>query len=116
MHRNALSGFGDTIGQFQRRLFSYGRNTMTLDNEMNSSEKALIVFFRLTMGWTFLWAGIHHFGDDKFVVGFLSHVKTFQDDGSGWKDTMQDSIERVEENIRELSKLIYKYEAARFER
>src|SRR5271169_4617397 len=52
---------------------------MRLDNAMNNSEKALIVFFRLTMGWTFLWAGIHHFGDDKFVVGFLSHVKTFHD-------------------------------------
>jgi thiosulfate dehydrogenase (quinone) large subunit len=44
-----------------------------------SSEKLLIVFFRLTMGWTFLYAGIHHFGDDKFVIGFLSHVKTFHD-------------------------------------
>jgi len=31
------------------------------------------------MGRTFLWAGIHHFGDDKFVLGFLSHVKTFHD-------------------------------------
>jgi thiosulfate dehydrogenase [quinone] large subunit len=29
------------------------------------------------MGWTFLFAAIHHFGDDKFVSGFLSHVKTF---------------------------------------
>jgi hypothetical protein len=44
--------------------------------------------------------------------GDLKH----SNDGSGWKDTTQDSIERVEENIRELSKLIYKYEAARFER
>jgi thiosulfate dehydrogenase [quinone] large subunit len=42
-------------------------------------EQVLIVFFRLAMGWTFLWAGIHHFGDDKFVVGFLSHTKTFHD-------------------------------------
>lgn len=42
-------------------------------------EQVLIVFFRLCMGWTFLWPGIHHFGDDKFVVGFLSHVKTFHD-------------------------------------
>jgi len=24
----------------------------------------------------FLWAGIHYFGDAKFVVGFLSNVKT----------------------------------------
>ena len=42
--------------------------------------------------------------------------KTHSNDGSGWKDTTQDSIERVEENIWELSKLILKYEAARFER
>ena len=42
-------------------------------------DKFIIVFFRLTMGWTFLWAGIHHFGDSKFVLGFLSNVKTFHD-------------------------------------
>jgi thiosulfate dehydrogenase (quinone) large subunit len=52
---------------------------MAINDATNSSEKAFILFFRLTMGWTFLWAGIHHFGDDKFVVGFLSHVKTFHD-------------------------------------
>jgi thiosulfate dehydrogenase (quinone) large subunit len=50
-----------------------------LHEKLGSSEKALIVFFRLTMGWTFLYAGIHHLGDDKFVIGFLSHVKTFHD-------------------------------------
>jgi thiosulfate dehydrogenase (quinone) large subunit len=44
-----------------------------------NADQVFIVFFRLTMGWTFLWAGIHHFGDDKFVLGFLSHVKTFHD-------------------------------------
>jgi thiosulfate dehydrogenase (quinone) large subunit len=42
-------------------------------------ERSLIVFFRLTIGWTFLYAGIHHFGDAKFVAGFLSHTKTFHD-------------------------------------
>src|ERR1700730_16993103 len=42
-------------------------------------DQGFIVFFRLTMGWTFLWAGIHHFGDDRFVLGFLSHVRTFRD-------------------------------------
>ena len=50
---------------------------MTQENSHTNTEQVLIVFFRLCMGWTFLWAGIHHFGDDKFVVGFLSHVKTF---------------------------------------
>ena len=42
-------------------------------------EQAIIVFFRLTVGWTFLYAAIHHFGDDRFVIGFLSHTKTFHD-------------------------------------
>ena len=42
-------------------------------------ERGLIVFFRLTMGWTFLYAGIHHFGDGNFVGGFLGHTKTFHD-------------------------------------
>jgi thiosulfate dehydrogenase [quinone] large subunit len=42
-------------------------------------EPFLIVFFRLTIGWTFLYAAIHHFGDDKFVTGFLSNTRTFHD-------------------------------------
>jgi len=50
-----------------------------LQEARSNVEKYFIVFFRLTMGWTFLYAAIHHFGDDKFVVGFLSHVKTFHD-------------------------------------
>jgi thiosulfate dehydrogenase [quinone] large subunit len=52
---------------------------MSQNTSQSNTEQVLIVFFRLTMGWTFLWAGIHHFGDDKFVIGFLSHVKTFHD-------------------------------------
>jgi thiosulfate dehydrogenase [quinone] large subunit len=52
---------------------------MSQKNSHSNTEQVLIVFFRLCMGWTFLWAGIHHFGDDKFVVGFLSNVKTFHD-------------------------------------
>jgi thiosulfate dehydrogenase [quinone] large subunit len=43
-----------------------------------AAERALIVLLRLTVGWVFLWAAIHHFGDAKFVGGFLSHTKTFQ--------------------------------------
>ena len=50
---------------------------MSHNNSHSNTEQALIFFFRLCMGWTFLWAGIHHFGDDKFVVGFLGNVKTF---------------------------------------
>lgn len=44
-----------------------------------SLDNALILFFRLTMGWTFLYAGIHHFNDPNFVVGFLRNTKTFHD-------------------------------------
>ncbi|SRR5579871_1083707 len=42
-------------------------------------EQVLILFFRLAIGWTFLYAAVHHFGDDKFVTGFLSHTKTFHE-------------------------------------
>jgi thiosulfate dehydrogenase (quinone) large subunit len=42
-------------------------------------DSALLLFFRVAIGWTFLWAAIHHFGDDKFVAGFLSHTVTFHD-------------------------------------
>jgi thiosulfate dehydrogenase [quinone] large subunit len=52
---------------------------MSQNNSHSNTEQVLIFFFRLCMGWTFLWAGIHHFGDDKFVVGFLGNVKTFHD-------------------------------------
>lgn len=50
---------------------------MSQENSNSSAEQGLIVFFRLCIGWTFLWAAIHHFGDDQFVTGFLSHTKTF---------------------------------------
>jgi len=52
---------------------------MPRDKSDANADQIFILFFRLTMGWTFLWAGIHHFGDDQFVLGFLSHVKTFHD-------------------------------------
>jgi thiosulfate dehydrogenase (quinone) large subunit len=40
--------------------------------------RALVVFFRLTMAWTFLYAASHQVFDPKWsVVGFLSHTKTF---------------------------------------
>jgi thiosulfate dehydrogenase (quinone) large subunit len=50
---------------------------MSQELSQSNGEKLFIVFMRLCMGWTFLYAGIHHFGDDKFVLGFLTHVKTF---------------------------------------
>ncbi len=46
----------------------------------SSMEKYLIVFFHLTMGWTFLYAASHQVFVPSFsVVGFLSHTKTFHD-------------------------------------
>ena len=44
------------------------------------AEKYLIVFFRLTMAWTFLYAASHQVFVPSFsVVGFLNHTKTFHD-------------------------------------
>ena len=43
-------------------------------------EKALIVYFRFVMAWTFLYAASHQVFVPSFtVVGFLSHTKTFHD-------------------------------------
>ena len=48
---------------------------------MSNFEKGIVLFFRLTMGWTFLWAGYRQvFLTDHFTVAsFLSHTKTFHD-------------------------------------
>jgi thiosulfate dehydrogenase (quinone) large subunit len=49
---------------------------------MSSSalERAFIVFFRLAMGWTFLYAASHQIFDPNWsIVGFLSNTKTFHD-------------------------------------
>jgi thiosulfate dehydrogenase [quinone] large subunit len=41
-------------------------------------ERSLIVFFRLTMAWTFLYAASHQVFNPEFTVAaFLSHTKTF---------------------------------------
>ncbi len=46
----------------------------------STTEKALILYFRLTMAWTFLYAASHQVFVPSFsVVGFLSHTKTFHD-------------------------------------
>ncbi len=42
------------------------------------TERALIVFFRLAMAWTFLYAASHQvFVPGWSVAGFLEHTKTF---------------------------------------
>ena len=43
------------------------------------TNRAILFLFRMLMGWTFLYAGIHHFGDNGFVKGFLGRTKTFHD-------------------------------------
>ena len=41
-------------------------------------QKSLLLFFRLAMGWTFLYAGFTQVTDPKFTVaGFLGTTKTF---------------------------------------
>jgi thiosulfate dehydrogenase [quinone] large subunit len=52
---------------------------MSTNKPESALEQGLILFFRLTIGWTFLYAAIHHYGDGKFVAGFLSNTKTFHD-------------------------------------
>ena len=43
-------------------------------------ERGLIVFFRLAMAWTFLYAGLRQvFFSDFSVIPFLQHTKTFHD-------------------------------------
>src|SRR5229473_5639428 len=49
---------------------------------MNESalQKSLIFFFRIAMGWTFLYAGSRQLLDPGWsVAGFLAHTKTFHD-------------------------------------
>ena len=43
-------------------------------------ERGLILYFRLAMGWTFLYAACHQLADPAWsVVGFLGNTKTFHD-------------------------------------
>ncbi len=50
---------------------------MSSNRTNESIERSLIFLLRVSIGWIFLWAAIHHFGDDAYVGGFLSHTKTF---------------------------------------
>lgn len=46
----------------------------------SSTEKAIVLYFRFLMAWTFLYAASHQVFVPSFsVVGFLSHTKTFHD-------------------------------------
>jgi thiosulfate dehydrogenase [quinone] large subunit len=52
---------------------------MTTPNasEIGPAERALIFLLRVMIGWTFLWAAVHHYGNHAYVAGFLSHTTTF---------------------------------------
>ena len=44
------------------------------------TERAFIIFFRFTMGWTFLYAASHQvFEPNWSAVAFLEHTKTFHE-------------------------------------
>jgi thiosulfate dehydrogenase [quinone] large subunit len=47
----------------------------------DSVERGFVVFFRLVIGWTFLWAGFRQvfLTPDFTVASFLTHTKTFHD-------------------------------------
>ncbi len=48
--------------------------------EQSAMKRRLVIFFRLAMAWTFLYAASHQVFDPNFsVAGFLSHTKTFHD-------------------------------------
>ena len=47
---------------------------------MSKAEKAVLLFLRFAMAWTFLYAASHQVFDPNFtVISFLSHTKTFHD-------------------------------------
>jgi thiosulfate dehydrogenase [quinone] large subunit len=47
---------------------------------MERTDSGFIVFFRLAMAWTFIYAASHQVFDPTFsVTGFLAHTKTFHD-------------------------------------
>ena len=42
--------------------------------------RSLIVYFRIAMGWTFLYAGVSQLAEPHFTAAtFLAHTKTFHD-------------------------------------
>ena len=49
-------------------------------SNMSSIQKSLLLYFRFTMAWTFLYAASHQVFVPSFsVIGFLSHTKTWHD-------------------------------------
>jgi thiosulfate dehydrogenase [quinone] large subunit len=51
-----------------------------MEHEMTTPEKSALLFFRIAMAWTFLYAASHQVFDPNFtVISFLSHTKTFHD-------------------------------------
>jgi thiosulfate dehydrogenase (quinone) large subunit len=53
---------------------------LTSEQKYSTFDRWIILYFRLAMAWTFLYAASHQVFDPNFsVAGFLSHTKTFHD-------------------------------------
>ncbi len=50
---------------------------MTHLDHTSQGERILLAALRISIGWVFLWASIHHYGSTGYVAGFLSSTKTF---------------------------------------
>ncbi|MDO1584090.1 DoxX family protein [Rhizobium oryzicola] len=50
---------------------------MTNIDQSSQWERVLLAALRISIGWVFLWASIHHYGSNGYVAGFLSSTKTF---------------------------------------
>ncbi|WP_026349923.1 DoxX family protein [Bordetella sp. FB-8] len=50
---------------------------MSKSESSGPTERAVIVVLRVMVGWIFLWAAIHHYGNSAYVGAFLSATKTF---------------------------------------
>jgi thiosulfate dehydrogenase [quinone] large subunit len=48
-----------------------------LNAPTQSLERLMLFAIRVCVGWVFLWAAIHHFGNATYVHGFLANTKTF---------------------------------------
>lgn len=46
-------------------------------DQQTQGERILLAALRISIGWIFLWASIHHYGSTDYIAGFLSSTKTF---------------------------------------
>ena len=46
-------------------------------DRLGGTARLLLVLLRVAVGWVFLWASIHHFGDHAYIGAFLRGTATF---------------------------------------